>query len=65
MLAPLLLGTGMMMNSIKANASYIIPRLGLLVVLLWMLWFVNSVIQTTWIVLRNQVGTSRSLAGLL
>eukprot|EP00879_Flechtneria_rotunda_P006781 GHRR01007125.1.p1 GENE.GHRR01007125.1~~GHRR01007125.1.p1 ORF type:complete len:535 (+),score=162.40 GHRR01007125.1:305-1909(+) len=54
MLAPLLLGTGMMMNSIKANASFIIPRLGLLVVLLWVLWFVNSVIQTTWLVLKNQ-----------
>lgn len=54
-LAPLLLGTGMMMNSIKANASFIIPRLGLLVVLLWVLWFVNSVVQTTWVVLKNQV----------
>eukprot|EP00775_Hariotina_reticulata_P003655 gene3655-3916_t len=54
MLAPLLLGTGMMMNSIKANASFIIPRLGLMVVLLWVLWFLNSVIQTTWLVLMKQ-----------
>lgn len=35
MLAPLLLGTGMMFRSIKANASIIFPRIGLLVVLLW------------------------------
>lgn len=45
----------MMMNSIKKNASYIFPRVGLLFVLLWLLWFVNSVIQNTWLVLRNQV----------
>lgn len=54
MLAPLLLGTGMMVRSIQANASFIIPRLGLMVVLLWVLWFVTHVIQTTWMVLRNQ-----------
>ena len=35
MLAPLLLGTGMMMRSIKTNASFLFPRLGLLVVMLW------------------------------
>lgn len=35
MLAPLLLGTGMMFRSIKANASIIFPRIGLMVVLLW------------------------------
>ena len=46
----------MMMNSIKANASFIIPRLGLMVVLLWVLWFFTNVVQTTWVVLRNQVG---------
>lgn len=44
------------MRSIQANASFIIPRLGLMVVLLWVLWFVTHVIQTTWMVLRNQVG---------
>ncbi|WIA28842.1 hypothetical protein OEZ86_011368 [Tetradesmus obliquus] len=54
MLAPLLLGTGMMVNSIKKNASFVFPRLGLLVVLLWLLWFVNSVIQNTWMVLLKQ-----------
>jgi hypothetical protein len=26
-----------------------------MVVLLWMLWFLNSVIQTTWLVLMKQV----------
>jgi hypothetical protein len=35
MLAPLLLGTGMMFRSIKANASIIFPRIGFMVVLLW------------------------------
>jgi hypothetical protein len=49
--------SGMMMNSIKANASFIIPRLGLMVVLLWVLWFFTNVIQTTWVVLCKQVGT--------
>jgi uncharacterized membrane protein len=50
----------MMMNSIKANASFIIPRLGLMVVLLWVLWFFTNVIQTTWVVLCKQVGTLTS-----
>jgi hypothetical protein len=45
------------MNSIKANASFIIPRLGLMVVLLWILWFITNVIQTTWVVLCKQVRT--------
>jgi hypothetical protein len=45
----------MMMNSIKANASFIIPRLGLMVVLLWVLWFATNVVQTTWMVLGKQV----------
>lgn len=58
MLAPLLLGTGMLLRSIRANASFVIPRIGLLVVLLWVIWFVNSVAQNTWIVLRNQVSTA-------
>lgn len=48
----------MMMNSIKANASFIIPRLGLMVVLLWVLWFFTNVIQTTWVVLCKQVSVS-------
>jgi hypothetical protein len=50
-----LLLSGMMMRSIKANASFIIPRLGLMVVLLWVLWFFTNVIQTTWVVLCKQV----------
>jgi hypothetical protein len=45
----------MMVNSIKKNASFVFPRLGLLVVLLWLLWFMNSVIQNTWMVLLKQV----------
>ncbi len=32
MLAPLLLGTGMLLRSIKSNASFLLPRIGLLVV---------------------------------
>ena len=54
MLAPLLLGTGMMFRTIKSNASLIFPRVGLLVVLLWVLWFANSVIQNTVMYLRRQ-----------
>jgi hypothetical protein len=53
MLAPLLLGTGMLLRSIKSHASYAIPRLGLMVVLLWLIWFLNSVIQNTWAILRK------------
>lgn len=56
MLAPLLLGTGMLLRSIKTNASFLFPRIGVLVVLLWMLWFANSVIQNTVVYLRRQVG---------
>ncbi len=60
MLAPLLLGTGVLIRSIKTNASFIIPRMGLLMVMLWTLWFIQSVIQNTWLVLRKQVGLLRT-----
>lgn len=50
------------MNSIKANASFIIPRLGLMVVLLWVLWFFTNVIQTTWVVLCKQVSVCAAAA---
>ncbi len=59
MLAPLLLGTGMLLRSIRTNASLIFPRIGLLVVLLWLLWFANSVIQNTVVYLRKQVRAPR------
>lgn len=39
----------------STNASYIFPRIGLMVVLLWLLWFANSVIQNTVAYLRKQV----------
>ena len=55
MLAPLLLGGGMLLRSIKSNASFLFPRIGLLVVLLWLLWFANSVLQNTTAYLRKQV----------
>ena len=45
MLAPLLFGTGILLRSIRTNASLIFPRIGVVVVLLWMLWFFNSVVQ--------------------
>jgi hypothetical protein len=63
MLAPLLLGTGMALRSIRSNASMLFPRLGLLVVLLWMLWFVNSVIQNTVAYLRRQGALDQRTAG--
>ena len=63
MLAPLLLGTGMMMRSIKTNASFLFPRLGLLVVMLWILWFTNSVIQNTIQYLKKQGALDDRMAG--
>ena len=54
MLAPLLLGTGMLFRSIKSNASFLFPRIGLVVVLLWVLWFANSVVQNTVHYLQRQ-----------
>lgn len=62
MLAPLLLGTGMLLRSIRTNASLIFPRIGLLVVLLWLLWFANSVIQNTVAYLRKQVSVRAAAA---
>ncbi len=56
MLAPLLFGTGILLRSIRTNASLIFPRIGVVVVLLWMLWFFNSVVQNTVVYLRRQVG---------
>lgn len=63
MLAPLLLGTGMLLRSIKTNASFLFPRIGLLVVMLWMLWFANSVVQNTVAYLRKQGALDNRLAG--
>lgn len=54
MLAPLLLGTGMLFRSIKSNASFLFPRIGLVVVLMWVLWFANSVVQSTVHYLQRQ-----------
>ncbi|KAK9803204.1 hypothetical protein WJX73_003055 [Symbiochloris irregularis] len=54
MLAPLLLGTGMLLRTIKSNASYIFPRVGLIVVMTWGLWFTNRVVQNTVVYLRRQ-----------
>lgn len=65
MLAPLLLGTGMMIRSIKANASIIFPRIGLMVVLLWMLWFMNTLIHNTVMYLRRQGAIDQRVAGLV
>ncbi|PSC73283.1 Plasma membrane iron permease [Micractinium conductrix] len=62
MLAPLLLGTGMLMRSIRTNASLVFPRIGLLVVLLWLLWFANSVIQNTVAYLRKQGAIDQRMA---
>ncbi len=55
MLAPLLFGTGILLRSIRTNAYLIFPRIGVVVVLLWMLWFANSVVQNTVVYLRRQV----------
>lgn len=60
MVAPLLLGTGMLLRSIKANAAYIIPRVGLLFVLLWLCWFSHSVVQRTLLFMQQQ---ARGAAG--
>jgi hypothetical protein len=53
----------MMMRSIKTNASFLFPRLGLLVVLLWILWFTNSVIQNTIQYLKKQGAIDDRMAG--
>jgi hypothetical protein len=63
MLAPLLLGTGMLLRSVKANASFLFPRIGLLVVVFWLLWFANSVVQNTVAYLRRQGAVDQRLAG--
>lgn len=54
LLAPLLLGTGMMLRGIRSNASIIFPRICVMVVLLYVLWFFNSVVQNTVVYLRRQ-----------
>ena len=60
MLAPLLFGTGILLRSIRTNASLIFPRIGVVVVLLWMLWFFNSVVQNTVVYLRRQASPALS-----
>ena len=61
MLAPLLFGTGILLRSIRTNASLIFPRIGVVVVLLWMLWFFNSVVQNTVVYLRRQASPAPPL----
>jgi hypothetical protein len=63
MLAPLLLGTGMLLRSVKTNASFLLPRIGLLVVMLWLLWFANSVVHNTVAYLRKQGALDNRIAG--
>jgi len=63
MLAPLLLGTGMLLRSVKSNASFLLPRIGLLVVMLWLLWFANSVVHNTVAYLRKQQALDNRIAG--
>ena len=65
MLAPLLLGTGMLLRSIRANASFVFPRIGLLVVLMWVLWFANSVVQSTCVYLRRQGAIDGRISGAI
>lgn len=65
MLAPLLLGTGMLLRSIKSNASFLFPRIGLFVVLAWLLWFANSVIQSTAAYLRKQGAIDNRMASAI
>lgn len=55
MLAPLLIGTGILLNTVQANASFIFPRVGLLVILTWGLWFGNRVVANSVLYLRRQV----------
>lgn len=45
----------MLLRSVRSNASFLLPRLGLFVVLAWLLWFANSVVQSTVAYLRRQV----------
>lgn len=63
MLAPLLLGTGMLLRSVKSNASFLLPRIGLLVVMLWLLWFANSVVHNTVAYLRKQGALDNRIGG--
>ncbi|GAB4814912.1 hypothetical protein N2152v2_001958 [Parachlorella kessleri] len=65
MLAPLLLGTGMLLRSIRSNASFLFPRIGLFVVLAWLLWFANSVMQNTVAYLRRQGAVDNRLASFV
>lgn len=55
MLAPLLLGSGMVLRSVLHNATYIFPRMGMLFVLLWTLGFANGVVTNTVSYLQRQV----------
>lgn len=65
MLAPLLLGSGMVFRSMRTNASYIFPRMGIMVTLLWLLWFANGVVQNTVAYLRRQSAVDDRLGGAI
>ena len=63
MLAPLLIGTGIALKSIQANASFLFPRIGLMVILTWGLWFANRVVANSALYLRRQVGHACMVPG--
>lgn len=63
MLAPLLVGTGMLLRTVMSNASFIFPRVGLMVIMTWGLWFTNRVIQNTAVYLRRQGTIDHQLSG--
>ncbi|CAI5973599.1 unnamed protein product [Closterium sp. NIES-64] len=45
MLAPILFGSGIVFKSVVNNLGIVLPRLGIAVVLLWVLWGCNCVLQ--------------------
>jgi len=54
MLAPLVLGVGIALKGIVANARTVLPRAGIILVFLWVVWFVTTALQSTVDLLHRQ-----------
>ena len=65
MLAPLVLGAGIALKSIVSNARTVLPRAGLILTFLWVIWFTAVTLQNTVSLLYRQGAVDNRLANAM
>lgn len=61
-MAPLLFGGGIVFKSVTNNLGFVLPRLGMAVAMLWVLWGVNGILQEALAYLRDHGAMDHRLA---